>query len=48
MAIRDKVKDENVLLVNNLKANHLSLSQTCDQGYVCIFDSKKCESGRKY
>ena len=43
MAIRDQMKDENVLLVKNLKPNLLSVRQTCDQGHICIFDSKKCE-----
>ena len=48
MAIRDKMKSENVLLVKKLKPNLLSVSQTCDQGHICIFDSKKCEIKRKY
>ena len=43
MALRDKINAENVLLVNNLKPNLLSVSQTYDQGHICIFDSKKCE-----
>ena len=47
MAIRDKMKDENVSLVKKLKHNLLSVSQTCDQGHICIFDSKKCEIRRK-
>ena len=47
MVIRDKMKAENVLLVENLKPNLLSESQTCDQGHKCIFDSKKCEIRRK-
>jgi hypothetical protein len=38
---RDKV--ENVLLVENMKPDLLSVSQTCDQGHILIFDSKKCE-----
>ena len=42
MTIREKMKDGNVLLVNKLKPNLLSVSETCDQGHVCIFDSKKC------
>ena len=48
MIIRDKMKVENVLPVENLKPNILSVSQTCDQGHICIFDSKKCEIIRKY
>ena len=47
VALRNKVKDGNVLLVNNLKPNILSVIQTCDQGHICIFDSKKCEIRRK-
>jgi hypothetical protein len=39
----DKTKEENVLLVENLKPNLLSVSQTCDQGHILIFYSKKCE-----
>ena len=31
VAIRDKMKAKNVLLVKNLKPNLLSVSQTCDQ-----------------
>jgi len=38
-----KNKAENVLLVENLKSNLLSISQTCDQGHILIFDSQKCE-----
>ena len=44
VAIRDnKIKAENVLLVENITPNLLSVSQKCDQGYVYIFDSEKCE-----
>jgi hypothetical protein len=39
----NKAKEENVLLVENLKPNLLSVSQTCDQGHILIFDSQKCE-----
>ena len=45
-AINNKIKAENVLLVEDLKPNLLSVSQTCDQGHICIFDSK-CETKRK-
>ena len=31
LAIRDKMKDENVMLGNNLKPNLLSVRQTCDK-----------------
>ena len=41
--INDKIKVENVLLVEDLKPNILSVSQTCDQGNIYIFYSKKCE-----
>ena len=47
VALIDKMKAENVLLVEDLKPNLLSVSQTCDQGHICIFDSKKCEIRRK-
>ena len=44
VAIREQNgKDENVLLLENLKPNLLSLIQTCDQGHICIFDYEKCE-----
>jgi hypothetical protein len=32
-----------VLLVEKLKPNLLSVSQTCDQGHILVFDSQKCE-----
>jgi hypothetical protein len=38
-----KNKAENVLLVENLKPNLLSVSQTCDQRHIFIFYSQKCE-----
>ena len=47
VALRDRMKVENVLHVNNLKPNLLSVSQTCDQGNICILNSKKCEIIRK-
>jgi hypothetical protein len=34
VAIRNKIKAENVLLVEYLKPNILSVSQTCDQGHI--------------
>ena len=46
VAIRDKMKYENVLLIKNLKPNLLSEIQTFDQGHICIFDSEKCEIRR--
>ena len=39
---------KNVLLVENLKPNLLSVSQMCDQGNICIFDYKKCEIKSKH
>ena len=36
VALRDKMKAENVLLVKNLKPNLLSVSQTCDLGHMYI------------
>jgi len=39
----NRTKAKNVLLVENLKPNLLSVSQTCDQGHILIFDSQKCE-----
>ena len=41
------LKEENVLLVENFKPNLLSVSQTCDQGHICIFYSEKCEIRKK-
>jgi hypothetical protein len=34
---------ENVLLVENMKHNMLSVSQMCDQGHTLLFNSNKCE-----
>ena len=34
---------ENVLLIEDMKHNLLSVSQMCDQGHKLVFDSKKCE-----
>jgi hypothetical protein len=36
-------KAENVLLVEDMKHNLLSVSQMCDQFHKVTFDSKKCE-----
>jgi hypothetical protein len=36
-------KEENVLLVEDMKHNLLSVSQMCDQGHRLVFDSQKCE-----
>ena len=34
---------ENVLLVDNMKHNLLSISQKCDQGHELIFNAKGCK-----
>ena len=39
----EKVKATNVLLVEDLKHNLLSVNKMCDQGYTLIFNSRKCE-----
>jgi hypothetical protein len=36
-------KEKNVLLVDDMKHNLLSVSQMCDQGHKVTFDSQKCE-----
>jgi hypothetical protein len=38
-----EAKSENVLLVEDMKHNLLSVSQMCDQGHKLVFDSEKCE-----
>ena len=38
-----KAKEENVLLVKDMTHNLLSVSQICDHGHTCIFDSTGCE-----
>ena len=47
IVVNIKIKAENVLLVENLKPNLLSVSQTCDQGHICIFELEKCEIKNK-
>jgi hypothetical protein len=42
---KDKARD--VLLFEKLKPSLLSVSETCDQGYICIFDSHKCDVEEK-
>ena len=34
---------ENILLVENMEHNLLSVSQTCDKGHYMIFDSKQSQ-----
>jgi hypothetical protein len=43
----NKTKAEDVLLVENLKPNLLSVRQTCDQGHILTFDSQECEIKNK-
>ena len=45
--VNSKIKEENVLLVENFKPNLLSVSQTCDKGHICIFYSEKFEIRKK-
>ena len=45
--VKSKIKVENVLLVEKVKSNILIVSQTCDQGHICIFYSEKCEIRKK-
>jgi hypothetical protein len=40
---RKNVKAKNVLLVEELNHNLLSVSKMCDQGYTLTFDSRKCK-----
>jgi hypothetical protein len=40
---RKNVKAKNVLLVEDLNHNLLSVSKMCDQGYTVTFDSRKCK-----
>jgi hypothetical protein len=42
-----KLKKKNVLLVENLKPNLPSVSQTCDQGHILIFDSQNVKLEKK-
>jgi hypothetical protein len=36
-------KEENVLLIEDMKHNLLSMSQMCDEGHKVTFESQKCE-----
>jgi hypothetical protein len=40
---RKNVKEKNVLLVEYLNHNLLSVSKMCDQGYTLMFDSQRCK-----
>ena len=37
----ENVKENNVLLVEDLKNNLLSVSKMCDEGYTLTFDSQR-------
>ena len=39
---------ENVLLVEDMKHNLLSVIQMCDQGHNLLFTAKKCEIRREF
>ena len=39
----ENVKERNVLLVEDLKNNLLSVSKMCDQGCTLMFDSQRCK-----
>jgi hypothetical protein len=43
----NKNKEEDVILVENLKPNLLSVSQICNQGHILTFDFQKCEIKKK-
>ena len=38
---------KNVLLIENMKNNMLSVSQMCDQGHILTFTSKDCKIQRE-
>ena len=38
---------KNVLLLENMTHNLLSVIQLCDQGHILTFNSKECEITRK-
>ena len=42
--LKEKVKNKNVMYVDGLKHNQLSVSQMCDQGNEVFFHSKVCGS----
>jgi hypothetical protein len=43
VCLNKDIMAENVLLVENMEHNLLSVSQTCDKGNLMIFDSKQCQ-----
>ncbi len=44
---RKDAMEENVLLVEDIKHNLLSVIQMCDQGHNFLFTTKKCEIRRE-
>lgn len=40
--LKEKTKAENVLFVDGLKHNMLSVIQMCDQGHEVVFNFKNC------
>ena len=42
VVLKEKVKDGNVMYVDSLKHNLLSVSQMCDQGNEVVFRSNGC------
>ena len=47
IVVNSRIEVENFLLVENLNPNILSVTQTCNQGHICIFNSEKCEIKNK-
>jgi hypothetical protein len=43
VCLNKDIMAENVLLVENMEHNLLSVSQTCDKGNFMIFDFKQCQ-----
>jgi hypothetical protein len=44
---RKNAMEENVLLVEDMKHNLISVSQMCDQGHTLQFDLEKCENRKE-
>lgn len=42
IGIKDSVA-KNVLLIENMNQNFLSVSQMCDQGHTLLYNSRKCK-----
>ena len=43
-----RTKEDNVLLVENMKDDLLNVNQMCDQGHTLTFDFEKCRIKDKY